>query len=92
MFTMKKILFLIPILLFILMNSSFAQSGWSWQNPSINGNTLTSLKMVNSNTGYACGNAGTIIKTTNNGASWITLNTGVTTLLNCLSFVNVNVG
>ncbi len=92
MYKMKNTLALILILIGFTLNNSIAQSGWSWQNPSINGNTLTSLKMVNANTGYACGNAGTIIKTSNNGASWITLNTGTTSLLYSLDFVDANIG
>lgn len=92
MLNLKKTYILLLMLIAFTVNNSFAQSGWSWQNPSVNGNTLTSLKMVNANTGYACGNAGTIIKTTNNGSSWITLNTGTTKMLYSVDFVNANVG
>lgn len=92
MLKMKKTYVLLLMLIAFTMNNSYSQSGWSWQNPSINGNTLNSLKMINTNTGYACGNAGTIIKTTNNGASWITLNTGIATLLYSIDFVNANIG
>ncbi|MHB1325013.1 MAG: YCF48-related protein [Thermoleophilia bacterium] len=43
---------------------------WQWVNPSVQGNTLRSLSFVNANTGWAAGDGGTILKTTDGGASW----------------------
>ncbi|MBK5225613.1 MAG: hypothetical protein JJD96_03450 [Thermoleophilia bacterium] len=45
---------------------------WQWVNPSVQGNTLRSLSFVNANTGWAAGDGGTILKTTDGGANWST--------------------
>lgn len=66
---MKKIIFLIA-LCFLYFHLTFAQSGWSWQNPLPQGNSLTSVKIVNSNTVYAIGYSGTVMKSTDLGNSW----------------------
>jgi photosystem II stability/assembly factor-like uncharacterized protein len=92
MFKMKKPLIFFLILIAFSVSNLNAQTGWSWQNPTVNGNMLLNLKMVNVNTGFACGDAGTIIKTTNSGATWTTLNSGTSKMLMCLDFVNANIG
>src|SRR5450759_2056041 len=43
---------------------------WQWVNPSVQGNTLRSLSFVNANTGWAAGDGGTVLKTTDGGANW----------------------
>ena len=88
---MKAALLFSAILILLGYQNSFSQSGWSWQNPSVNGNTLTSIKMVNDNTGYASGFAGTVIKTTDNGSSWKTLNTGTSTQLSSIYAIDANI-
>jgi len=66
---MKKFLFAL-ILLVNISNISFSQSGWVWQNPTPQGNTLLSIQFLNSLTGYAGSDAGTLLKTTNGGLNW----------------------
>ncbi|MBI5218243.1 MAG: hypothetical protein HY958_04865, partial [Bacteroidia bacterium] len=56
------------IYFFIISSLCFSQ--WFWQNPLPTGNNLISIKFINSNTGIAVGNEGTIIKTTDGGATW----------------------
>jgi hypothetical protein len=58
---MKKIYLLISFLLV----SAFANAQWTWQNPLPQGNSLSCVKFVDLNTGYAIGS--NILKTTNGG-------------------------
>ncbi|MEK6536112.1 MAG: YCF48-related protein, partial [Actinomycetota bacterium] len=44
---------------------------WQWVNPSVQGNTMRSVSFIDANTGWAAGDAGTVLKTTDGGASWI---------------------
>jgi photosystem II stability/assembly factor-like uncharacterized protein len=41
------------------------QGGWFWQNPLPQGNPLTSVKFISSEVGWAVGEGGIILKTTN---------------------------
>ena len=45
--------------------SSFSQ--WNWQNPDPTGNTIKSVDFASATTGYAAGDNGTILKTTDGG-------------------------
>ncbi len=47
----------------------FAQS-WEWQNPLPQGNTLSDVTFVGENHGWAVGNLGTILYTSDGGTSW----------------------
>jgi len=60
---MKKLSFLICLAMFPF----FSLSQWTWQNPLPQGNQLYSVNFPDADTGYAVGNLGTIIKTTNGG-------------------------
>ena len=68
---MKK-LYIFSFLLILSATNIFTQSGWFWQNPLPQGNTLTSFKFINT-TGIAVGWSGIILKTTNSGVSWVNL-------------------
>lgn len=62
---MKKIILLTSL----LFTHYLVQAQWS---PLTSGTTemLRSVNFINTNLGYACGNNGTILKTTNSGLSW----------------------
>ena len=62
---MKKVFILFCL---IIYSSAYAQ--WFWQNPLPQGNLLISCNFTDSNTGWAVGYGGTIIKTTDGGESW----------------------
>ncbi len=64
---MKKI---ILIILFILSSSNFTLAQWIQQNSGTNQN-LYDIEFINEKTGWAVGDAGVIIKTTNGGTNWI---------------------
>jgi hypothetical protein len=53
----------------LLLLQLSAQGGWEWQNPLPQGIGLTSIFFADINTGYAAGRFGTIVKTTDGGAS-----------------------
>lgn len=48
----------------------FPQSNWFWQNPTPQGNDLNDVKLTTLLIGYAAGNFGTILKTTDAGITW----------------------
>ena len=43
------------------------RSGWFWQNPLPQGDTLSGVSFVDANTGTAVGGGGTILRTTDGG-------------------------
>jgi len=53
---------------FLIPSLTFSQ--WVWQNPLPQGNRLYDINYINQNTGWACGEDGTIIKTTDGGNNW----------------------
>ena len=48
--------------------------------------------MININTGWICGDNGSILKTTNSGINWFSLNSGFNYSLTDIQFVNDNTG
>src|SRR3954453_23742166 len=50
-------------------NVQVGSSGWSWGNPLPQGNTLRAMAFYGT-TGYAVGDFGTLLKTTDGGANW----------------------
>lgn len=77
---------------FILQFPVVGQTLWQWQNPIPQGNTLYSVFFADEQTGYATGEYGTIIKTTNGGQDWILLTTGVTKTLRTIFFTDAQTG
>ncbi len=61
----KLILFLISM---IICHLSTAQ--WEWQNPLPQGNDLNDVFFINENLGWAVGNCGAIVKSTDGGENW----------------------
>jgi photosystem II stability/assembly factor-like uncharacterized protein len=93
---MKRISVTMKIsLMLILINLPlFSQQtdNWMWLNPKPQGNTLYAVDFVDNNTGYAAGNYGTILKTTDNGNNWIKLNTNISNKFTSLDFIDSNTG
>jgi photosystem II stability/assembly factor-like uncharacterized protein len=58
--------------------TGFAFSQWIQQNPLPQGNSLSCVKFVDLNTGYAVGSNGTILKTTDGGLNWFSQTSGTT--------------
>ena len=85
---MKKIVFLTC---FILMYV-WAFSQWTCINPLPQSISLKSVCFTDSNTGYAVGDSGTIIKTTDAGLTWTSLSSGTNYCLHSVCFPNANTG
>jgi len=86
---MKKSL-LLSIALVLTGFNSFAQ--WEWQNPIPTVYSLLSVHFTDANTGYAVGDAGTILKTIDGGATWISQTSGTTLPLNSIYFPDADTG
>ena len=82
----------ISLLVFILSITISAQQQWFWQNPLPQGNTLHSVQLVYENVGWAVGDGGTILKTTNGGFSWIFQSISEPYILNAVSFTSLYKG
>lgn len=66
------------ILLIFLFSSPFQNTFSQWlQQPTGVSTYLRDIEFINKNTGWVCGDGGTILKTTNGGINWITQFTGV---------------
>ena len=93
---MKKIILCLKVLMFIFVINISVHSqqtdNWQWLNPKPQGNTLYAMDFVNNSTGYAGGNYGTILKTTDNGGDWTKLNTGFSDRLLSIDFTDANTG
>jgi photosystem II stability/assembly factor-like uncharacterized protein len=83
--TMRKSILLL-ITFFSLVGYVNAQ--WNWQNPLPTGNELRSVNFPNATTGYAVGAYGTILKTTNAGASWQIIRDNDAGILYSVSFTD----
>ena len=69
---MKKLFFVGSVLLFVwLFPQVVFGQGWEWQNPLPQGNTLRDVQLFSANTAIAVGDAGTVMKTTDGGESWL---------------------
>lgn len=91
---MKLILNLIALVLLAFASSSYSQmtDNWKWMNPSPQGNTLFAVDFVDNNTGFSAGDYGTVLKTSDAGATWNKISSGTDKDLISASFVNSNIG
>lgn len=67
-------------------------SGWHWQNPLPQGNSLHGASLVNANTATLVGDYGTIVRTTDGGNSWTIQTSGTTQTLWAVSFTDALTG
>ena len=70
--------------------TAYSQSSWYWLQPLPTGATLNSVDFFDGNTGYTCGKAGTITKTTNGGVNWFLLGQITTADLNDIICLDAN--
>ncbi len=68
---------LIYIIIAISQFHNYTVCQWVQQVSGTN-TTLLDIEFINQNTGWVCGDGGTIIKTTNGGINWVLQNSGVT--------------
>jgi hypothetical protein len=67
-----------------------ADSGWIWQNPLPQGNDLWKTAAVTSNVVVAVGLAGTILRTSDGGATWTAQSSGTNVGLDSIFCTDVN--
>ena len=79
-------------MLFTINCSLLCPRDWFWLNPKTSVNGLNSIKFVNTDTGFAVGQNGTILKTTDGGNKWISHDSLTSKNLNSIFFVNSKVG
>jgi photosystem II stability/assembly factor-like uncharacterized protein len=82
----------ISLLVFSISIIISAQEGWFWQNPLPQGHPLNATKFISGTTGWAVGDCGTIIHTTDGGVSWIQQSVITTENLNDIYFIDSNTG
>ncbi len=70
-------------------NVTVGHSSWFWGNPQPQGNTLNAIDFAGG-TGYAAGDFGTLLKTTDNGFTWTGIATGITVNLNQVRLLDAN--
>jgi photosystem II stability/assembly factor-like uncharacterized protein len=84
---MKKL-----ILIFLITNCSVLITNClsQWVQQYALGTSLLDCDFINQNTGWACGDGGVIVKTTNGGLNWIQQNSGVLKRLEGIDAVDAN--
>ncbi len=87
---MKRLFFII-IAVCSFSISCFSQSGWQIISSGTSSN-LNGVCFRNLITGYVCGASGTILKTTNSGQNWFSLNSSVSYELRDICFSGDSVG
>jgi photosystem II stability/assembly factor-like uncharacterized protein len=87
---MKKRLLLVVLLCWFSISNCHAQ--WEWQNPLPQGNNLNSVSFSNETTGFVVGDIGTVLKSTDAGASWSKIDINIQYNLNKIFFLNENYG
>lgn len=78
--------------LIVCLVTPHAHSQWSWQNPLPQGNALNSVACPAENVFIAVGNVGTIMRTTNGGATWEFQSSGVHQHLRGVFFHSISNG
>ncbi len=75
-----------------IRTSSFADSGWFWQNPLPQGHRLFGVATSDPSTVIAVGDFGTILRTTDGGTTWTLQRSGSDNSLLAVCFVNADTG
>jgi photosystem II stability/assembly factor-like uncharacterized protein len=88
---MKNKIYFLVMIIFIIISNNLSNAQWFLVNlPTTN--TLREVQLVTSTVGYAVGDSGTILKTTDGGTTWDLLSSGTTNDLMSLSFTDENTG
>ncbi len=86
-----KRFFIFYFLLFFAFISNLLSQAWTQQASGTTKN-LYGVFFINENTGWVCGESGTILKTTNGGANWMSISTGIYNRLESVWFVSSSIG
>ena len=85
---MKNLMLTLGVLFFAFTS----KSQWTALTPLASGEWLTALYFVDNNTGFAVGENGKIIKTTNGGLTWVSQNSGTSNGLASVFFTDATHG
>jgi len=75
MIILRSVRFSFVFLLLLLPATGSSQTSWQWVNPLPQGNLLDGVQAIGTDTLFAVGDAGTIIKSTNAGTTWLVTQT-----------------
>ena len=91
---MRNYLFaLFATVFFVFPHFSYAQEpDWKWQNPIPTANLMRDIQFLDSQIGWAVGDAGTILKTNNGGQIWQSQSIGMTKGLSSVHFTDTQNG
>ena len=82
-----------PLLVLLTVCTTLATAqGWEWQNPLPQGNPLNSVYFTNTSLGWAVGGGGTILHTSDGGATWAPQASGTISWLRAVHFFNDQFG
>lgn len=76
----------------ITANYLFSQTGWQWNNPLPQGNTLREVMFIDSVTVVAVGEGGTIVRSSDAGITWSLIQSSAVENLKDVSFANSSIG
>ena len=82
---------LLQTLFFFLLVTQFCFAQWFQQNSGTTKN-LNAVIFTDLNIGFAVGDSGTILKTTDGGGSWLIQTSGTSNALRGVSFIDLNIG
>ncbi|MBN8586347.1 MAG: T9SS type A sorting domain-containing protein [Ignavibacteria bacterium] len=88
---MKK-LSILSFLIFLSISNAFSQSGWFWQNPLPQGNTIYDILMIDNNNVIAVGDGGTILNSSNLGYNWTNSSHIEDVYMRSICFINNSTG
>jgi photosystem II stability/assembly factor-like uncharacterized protein len=91
-FMIKTIFIPFIITLFFVLSLNAQDSGWQLLSPLPQTNTLKAIQFVDSLTGWAVGEAGTILKTSDAGETWQTQSVASIQNINSMHFLNNQIG
>jgi photosystem II stability/assembly factor-like uncharacterized protein len=86
----NKLKFLLVLAFYFMVPGTRAQ--WNWQNSLPQGNHLNSVFFTGPYTGFAAGDGGTILKTTDAGLTWSSIYSGTWNRLLCIHFTSASTG
>lgn len=85
---MKK--FISITVLFFITNTISAQEEWHWQNPIPTSNALYCIKFLNDSIAFGAGDGGFLMKSSNQGLSWESINSGINLYLEDIFYIDAN--
>ena len=75
-------------IIFLSLNSQIFPQDWIWQNPIPTNNSLYGIKFLNDSIAYCVGDGGFIMKSSDAGLTWESINSSITYYLNDIFFID----